>query len=361
MVDPWEMAGLGTAYLLVACAFFVFLQFFGKFLRTRKTTRELLPFLGLTILALFISISFFIVSWFDYFRWEGVGEFLLLYKLQNLLNLAAFAAVTFFWEYVLKKTKYIITAYMLVGTTLYFVLSIIMGRLEDLQASSTYILIFGVPLFILCTPIWYLVFIRPTSGFLRRRMLLSYVGFFSVGIGLIGRNDLFIEILGIYMYTVGTTIIIIGIALVGYGFAAFSTFTDLKWKQKLREIFVISHNGVCLYAYSFEQNIPLEDSQLIAGGFSGIQLLLSEMVKTEETLQLIDYQNVKIMVEQGENAMSVMIINEESSFLQYKLKLFSEEFQNLFKDLLDHWAGEIEVFTPTRAIIQRIFELDTEI
>ena len=113
-----------------------------------------------------------------------------------------------------------------------------------------------------------------------------------------------------------------------------------------------------IIARANEKNIPLDDSQLIAGGFSGIQILLSELVKTSESLQLIDYRDVKIMVEQGTNALFVLIIKEESSFLQYKLKLFAEEFQNHFEDLIEHWVGEIDVFTPTRALIQRIFELD---
>jgi hypothetical protein len=56
--------------------------------------------------------------------------------------------------------------------------------------------------------------------------------------------------------------------------------------------------------------------------------------------------------------MIVLIIKNESSFLHYKLKLFTEEFQNFFNDILINWTGEMEVFWPTRALIQRIFELE---
>lgn len=359
MVEFWQMLGLATTFILVTCAFFLFLLFFNKLLRVRKTTREVLPFIGLNILAIFISFSFFIIAWFDYYRWEYSITLIELYKVHNLLNLASFAAVTFFWEYALKKTKYVITLYMLVGMVLYMILSIFLGIFGSMEESSLYMLIFGMPLFVLCAPIWYLVFIRPTSGFLRRRMLISFVGFFLIGIGLLGRNDTVIESLGFYIHSVSSILMIIGLSLIGYGFAAFSTFTDLRWKEKLSEIFVISNNGVCLFAYSFEKNIPLDDSDLIAVGFSGIQMLLSEMVKTSESLHLIDYQNVKIMLEQGVDAMFVLIIKEESTFLDYKLKVFAEEFQTFFKEILQHWDGDIDVFKPTWTLIQRVFEVST--
>jgi hypothetical protein len=145
--------------------------------------------------------------------------------------------------------------------------------------------------------------------------------------------------------------------LIGYGFAAFSTFTDLQWKEKLRELFVISKGGICLYAFSFEKNLPLENSDLLAGGFSGIQALLAEIVKTKESLHLIDYQTVKILLTQSAEAMFVLVIKEESTFLQYKLQLFSDEFQTFFKDSLPRWKGEMDIFKPTITLVQRVFEL----
>jgi hypothetical protein len=67
------------------------------------------------------------------------------------------------------------------------------------------------------------------------------------------------------------------------------------------------------------------------------------------------------MVEQGLDVMFILLINEESSFLQYKLKLFSEEFQTFFKEVLPDWKGDIDLFKPTETIIRRVFESDTSI
>ena len=82
------------------------------------------------------------------------------------------------------------------------------------------------------------------------------------------------------------------------------------------------------------------------------------MVKTDENLQLIDYQNVKIMLEQKNNIYFVLIIKEESNFIQYKLKAFSDEFISFYKEILLCWQGEMEYFVPTRKLIQTVFELD---
>ena len=155
----------------------------------------------------------------------------------------------------------------------------------------------------------------------------------------------------------GTAISLLGVCILGFGFSGFSTFSDLRWKDKLREIFIIAEGGVCLYAFSFDQNIPLEDTDLIAGGFAGIQGILSEMVKTSESLHLIDYQNMKIMLEQRTSVMFVLIIKEESSFLEYKLKVFAEEFQTFYEEILQKWTGDIDIFKPTSTLIQRVFEV----
>lgn len=80
-------------------------------------------------------------------------------------------------------------------------------------------------------------------------------------------------------------------------------------------------------------------------------------MQTSEILQFIDYEDVKIMIEQGQNTSFVLILKEESSFLKYKLRAFSEEFHKFFETILLNWKGDIEVFNPTETLIQEIFEL----
>jgi len=348
-VDFWETLGFGLTHIFSTCAFFLFLIFLNKFIQIRKRSREHLPFLGLTLLFLCTSISYLIAVWADYYRWEYDTVLLELYLLSFIAIYASFAALTFIFEYIFKKTKYLITIYLIVCA----ILMIFMGTLETLNDFTLYT---SMPMFLIIPLFLYYIFIRPTSGFLRYRILLATLGIVMVGIGIFFRFSFLSEALGEYIYPLGTMIAIIGLWFFAYGFAAFSTFTDLNWKEKLREIFIITRNGICVYAYSFEQNHSINDSDLIAGGFSGIQLLLSEMVHTSEALQLIDYQNVKIMLEQGKKHMFVLIIKDQSSFIRYKLKLFTQEFYEFFKDVIEVWNSNVDIFKPTGTLIQRIFE-----
>jgi hypothetical protein len=290
-------------------------------------------------------------SWLDYIWWTSglpTNPLSGLEILTGLFIIGSFIVLTYILEFVLRKTKYFFTLYMIIGL-------IILSFIE----MSTLILLFYLapfPFFVLSA--WYYVFIRPTSGFLRNRMVISSLGFISIIVGFLLRYNFMSQLLGSYIYTVGTILSIIGVTLIGFGFSAFSTFSDIRWKEKLREILVISNDGISLYSYSFEQRSPVDDTDLIAGGFSGIQAMLSEIVKTSESLQLIDYKNVKIMLEQREDVIFILILKEESTFIQYKLKLFSEEFQDFFKDILQSWSGRVDLFQPTRTIIERIFEVD---
>ncbi len=326
-VDFWEALGFGVTHIFSTCAFVIFLIFLNKYNQIRKRSREHLPFLGLTLLFICTSISYFIAVWGDYYRWEYGIIRVEMYLISSIAIYASFAALTFIFEYIFKKTKFIITYYLIFC-------AILMIFIRDLETLDTITLYTCTPMFLIIPIFLYYIFIRPTSGFLRQRILLATLGIFMVGIGIFFRFSFLSELLGGYIYPLGTIVAIVGVCLFGYGFAAFSTFTDLNWKDKLREIFVISLNGICVYAYSFEQNRSIKDSDLIAGGFSGIQLLLSEMVHTSETLQLIDYQNVKVMLEQGKSHSFILIIKEQSSFIRHKLKLFTQEFYEFFEDVI---------------------------
>jgi len=348
-MDLWQALGFGLTHIFSTCAFVLFIVFLYKTIRIRKRLRDYLPFLGLTLVFICTSISYLLAVWADYLRWEYSTINLELYLLSFNSMYISFAALTFIFEYIFKKTKYFITAYLILC-------AIIIAFIKDLATLNNFTVYTSGPMFLIIPLFLFYIFIKPTSGFLRQRILLATLGIIMVGIGIFFRFSFLSELLGEHMYSLGTMIAIIGLCLFGYGFAAFSTFTDLNWKDKLREIFIVAPTGVCLYAYSFEKNRSIEDSDLIAGGFSGIQSLLSEIVETHESLQLIDYQNVKIMIEPRLDFAFILIIKEESSFLRYKLRLFTQEFSDFFKDVLTIWNNNIDIFKPTGTLIKKIFE-----
>ena len=349
MVNAWQMFGLGLDYVLATIAVFIFLYFIKKISEVRNTTKEFFPFLGLAILALFIGIAMMISSWFDYYRWNYDIEIYPLYKLYTLSILLSLLGSSFFIEYVLKKTKYAITVYMIIGF-------ILIMFINDFDQLNTMILYFAAPAILFFILLYYYTFLRPTSGYLRNRMISVMIGFIFMAFTMVLRNDIFVTMLGDPLFSIATSFGITGMSLIFYGFSAFSTFTDIKWQEKSRELYVILESGICLYAFSFEKNDYLEDSNLIAGGFSGITSLLSEMVRTDENLKIIDYQNVKIILEQIEGIIFILVLKEESPFLSYKLKNFSLEFMNYYGVILKDWDHDVSRFYPTKTLIDKIFE-----
>lgn len=263
MVIFWEMIGLCTTYTFATSAFILFLYFLNKILHIRGSQREVLPFLGIAFVFLLAGIAFITVSLYDYFLWEYNFPILPLYKAYNMFLIGCFLALLILEEYVLKKTRYVLSGFLTLG----IIIIIISFNYEQVQLFST--IFFGLGILI-ALPINYFIFIKPTSGFMRRRMLLALTGFLTIAIGLLMRNSNIVGLLGGHIYSIGNFVAIIGVCLIGYGFSAFSTLTDLKWKDKLREILIINQAGICLYAFSFEQNLRLEDTDLVAGGFSGI-------------------------------------------------------------------------------------------
>lgn len=349
-MDFWDILFIQNLFISAFVAFYLFLYFFNKLIQTKKALQDRILFLGVVFIFLFISISGIIDYWQMYYPSN---------LLRTISELFGFGSVISFFsicEFRIKKTRGFVTLYAIIALISYVTLKYLVSVvIENADLILTVVI---APLLIFYIAFLYLALIKPTSGYLRMRMYLVLFGFFIGLFGFFVTSSLFTGLLGDFEMSFSRIVVILGLCVMGYGLAAFSTFTDFNWKDKLRELFVISQNGVCLYAFSFEHKVALDDSDLIAGGFSGIQILLSEMMKTKESLHLIDYQNMKIMFEEGENVMFVLVFKEESSFLQYKLRLFAEEFQIFFKDILSHWTGELDVFIPTKTLIKRIFELD---
>ncbi len=349
MLDVWKLFGLGFTFILSNYLIIVFFYFIKKIYGSKKSIKEILPFLGIAFLFLFGGISYIFANFFDYFQWQYDLKILFYFRLHSILYFSSIASCIFVYEYVIKKTKYLLTTYIVIG----LIANFIVYRYEDLNFLLNFFLGSAVPILLI---LQYVVFVRPTSGMLKRRMNFSLVGLICAGVGSALRNFFINELLGYYIFSIGTSIVIIGLLLMAYGFSAFSTLTDLNWKDKLHQLYVVTEDGICLYAYSFENNLPIANSNLLAAGFSGIQKLLSEILKTKEALRIIEYKHLNILVDFRPNIVVLLVITEHSAFLFYKLKEFAEKFSNFFKDLLINWQGNTEIFTPTKSLIQSTFE-----
>ncbi|MFX0133522.1 MAG: hypothetical protein ACFFDN_07760 [Candidatus Hodarchaeota archaeon] len=350
-LDFWKMMGLGITFILSSNAIFLFYYFISKIYHIKEYKSEILPFYGITFLFLFGGISYIFAIVFDFFRWQYNITELIYYRFHLIFYFLSVSSCIFVYENVTKKTKYLLTIYMIgVLITNFFI-----STYEVLNLFSSFT--FGFALLILLI-LQYIVFVRPTSGILKHRMYITLVGLMIIGFGSVFRSPSLNEAFGYYFFSMGTLLINIGVLLTGFGFSAFSTFTDLNWKEKLHQIFILTKDGLLLYAYSFDVNQKINDSELLAAGLSSIRIFLSEILKTTDDLQIIEYKNLNVVLELKDNIVFVLVIKEKSSFLQYKLEEFSKKFYEIFKDSLKNWNGDMELFYPAKTLIQNIFELN---
>ncbi|NVM02496.1 MAG: hypothetical protein HWN67_09190 [Candidatus Helarchaeota archaeon] len=350
-LDFWKMMGLGITFILSSNAIFLFYYFISKIYHSKEFKSEIFPFYGITLLFLFGGISYIFANVFDFFRWQYDITVLIYYRFHFIFYVLSVASCIFVYENLIKKTKYLLTIYM-IGV---LIINFFIVTYEALNLFSNFT--FGFALLILLI-LQYVVFVRPTSGILKHRMYITLVGLMIVGFGSVFRNPFINEAFSHYFFSMGTLLINVGVLLMGFGFSAFSTFTDLNWKEKLHQIFIVTKDGLPVYAYSFDVNQTITDSELLAAGLSSIRIFLSEVLKTKDDLQIIEYKNLNVILELKDNIVFILVIKEKSSFLQYKLEQFSKKFSEFFKDLLKNWNGDMELFYPTKTLIRNIFELD---
>ncbi len=355
MLDTWEMVGFALTWVFATCSFAVALLFVIKLNQARRTTKELQPFLAMAVLCLSYGVSHVIASWLDYYRWSQGIVVPGLWKAFAVILFIAGGSFVLVHEYALKKTKYIISIFVFSGI-------VPMLLLNDFAMENLLLLAWGIPGLLLALPLYYFIFLRPAKGLLKKRMFVTFLGMCAIGLASVLRSDSLVPILGfqgsIYAYAIGTVLDIFGMCDIGYGFSRLSTFSDLNWKTKLRELFVINDSGLCLWAFSFAQNQSIKDSDLIAGGFSGIISFLGEITKTTENLKQIDYHDLKIVLDQGKAGLiTILVISDKSTYLPYKLSVFTTEFQTYFQETLAKWDGNASIFAPTAKIVEQVFEL----
>ena len=359
-MDLLELFVIGGHFVGITIGYIIFFYFIQKIYNNKDRFRQIIPFLGISLIFLVLSIGYFFRMLYLFYLWEyAIVNFplILIFYAFLTINLIIYY---FIFEYIMRKTKFILTGYLIIS------LIIILCSQNIQQAElNIFVLIsiaipFGMGLF-------YFNFIKPTSGYLRKRMIIAFIGSISFAIGSNTRlYYIFISmLLGVdyrpaYYITliIGGMVIVFSELSIAYGFSAFNSLTDLNWKDKLKELIIVTEAGICLYAYSFDNNEALDDPELIAGGFSGINLLLTELIRAEGKLHSIDYKDVKILLEQENEVLFVLLLKDESVFLQYKLKKFVENFVFFFKETLVNWDGNLKYFTPTRELIRKHFETE---
>jgi len=133
---------------------------------------------------------------------------------------------------------------------------------------------------------------------------------------------------------------------------------EINWRDEIIHLYVISSGGIIMSHYSFiEDNVA--DSDLLAGGISGIITILKEIVGSNELLKVIDHEDKKLLFEYDNNQqfLVALLTNKNLNILRTKLKKLTNQIQSVFWEIIRKWDGNIEIFIPIKTMIRNIFEL----
>ena len=109
------------------------------------------------------------------------------------------------------------------------------------------------------------------------------------------------------------------------------TFSDLK--HHLVSLYIIRKgDGICLFSHHFQLGLISHiENQLVGMGFQAISLMLQEIVDSSLNLVMMDLGSKKVIIEEKERFLTILISTINLSILRDKLKKLADLFEKMFE------------------------------
>ena len=105
------------------------------------------------------------------------------------------------------------------------------------------------------------------------------------------------------------------------------------WQEHLVSLYIIRKNdGICLFSHHFNLGyISNIENQLVGMGFIAIANMMQEVVDSSSQLRMIDLGRKKVLLEERNNILSVLITTKLLEVLKEKLAEFTNYFTKIFE------------------------------
>lgn len=139
---------------------------------------------------------------------------------------------------------------------------------------------------------------------------------------------------------------------------------EREWAKTIKNLFVVSKSGVCLYNHRFESKktindeskTPEYDEDLISGALSGIITIISEITQSKQKLRKIDKEGNYLLFSYGKFHTAALITSMDLPVLFKKLDDFSREFEHEFSKELKSFQGNVRNFLQTKLLVKKYFK-----
>lgn len=322
-------------------------------MRARGSGIELAPFFGLCIFVLCFGLVFVMWAYYNYLIYGFGLDNLGIYKISILLSYLGLIGFIFFSEKMVGKTKYFFTIFS-IGCCIYGIFFTV--TVSDLRLFTYFTNPINVTIIFVC---FLYTLVVKTKGKIRQKMALTFMTFLVFAFFFVLSTNLGRAISPLpdeATLLIGNVGLIITLNIQGLILLSFETFTEFGWKERLKELYIIAPNGVTLFHHSFVSKLESLTPDLISSGLIGIKGILAEIMESRQKLKIVDHQDVKIIFAYGQYTTMALIAYENLNIYQSKLAALSSQFEDLFQDVLANWAGEVEVFLPTKRLVEKTFE-----
>jgi len=154
--------------------------------------------------------------------------------------------------------------------------------------------------------------------------------------------------------------IIIGVAVASVPLALIARrqFKQRNWKKSLRNLFVLTKDGVSLYEYSF--GIEIQDPALISAMIAALTNFVREATGSKKALRTVDQEDKKVILYHGDYVTVALLSDKDLPIIHKRIKNFTEAFEEQYGTHLKGWTGEVTMFKDAEVILSKQFPLDVE-
>ncbi|TXT61311.1 MAG: membrane protein of unknown function [Promethearchaeota archaeon] len=187
---------------------------------------------------------------------------------------------------------------------------------------------------------------------------------FFPGLILSGTSNALISLyfyFGPFSLAIRDGLVLLGTLLMAYGWKLLPDLKNLNWILKMEQLFII-HKGTSslLYNYNFKvgenEREGSIDSDLAGSAIGGMEMLLSEILENKGRLNQIDHEDKKILFSHGKYTVCILIAEDYTEEINYRLDLFHLTFEKQFSDRgLSDFDGNVTPFREAESLVHEYF------
>lgn len=192
-----------------------------------------------------------------------------------------------------------------------------------------------------------------------RKLVVHVPAFFAFMASFVLTMELVTDFIGLIFRAVGSVLQLISSIGISYFFLKIPYFSELDWKERLEHLFIMSKGGVCqLEEHFFHEKEETESmsEHLISSALASVNIMLKELTDSElEGLSVIKKRGKIVNIFSSKYVTGVIISSEEYDPIKVSLEKFVTQYEAIYKNVLENWDGNSEVFLPMKSLVKKMF------